>query len=182
MGRYVGHISKSCLFREYILKEGERMIFVTLGSQKFQFDRLLKYIDNLMDKKVISEAVFAQTGYSSYKPKNFYFENFLTREDFAKKIDLARVVITHAGTGAIITSLKSGKKVIAMPRLQKYGEHVDDHQQEIVSNFATRNFIINVQDEKELEEALQKIDYFDFEQFYSNNKLYLEYLKDYLLK
>lgn len=29
------------------------MIFITLGSQKFQFDRLLKAIDDLIEKGVI---------------------------------------------------------------------------------------------------------------------------------
>ncbi len=47
------------------------MIFITLGSQKFQFNRLLKKIDNLIEIGVIQEEVFAQIGYSNYKPKNY---------------------------------------------------------------------------------------------------------------
>ena len=31
------------------------MIFVTVGSQKFQFNRLLKKIDELIENKVINE-------------------------------------------------------------------------------------------------------------------------------
>ena len=52
------------------------MIFVTLGSQKFQFNRLLIEIDKLVDEGKITEEVFAQIGYSDYKPKNYkYKEN-----------------------------------------------------------------------------------------------------------
>ena len=40
------------------------MIFVTLGSQKFQFNRILIEIDKLIEDKYITENVFAQTGYS----------------------------------------------------------------------------------------------------------------------
>jgi len=34
--------------------------------------------------------------------------------------------------GAIIGAIKKGKKVIAVPRLAKCGEHVDDHQVQLV--------------------------------------------------
>ena len=46
------------------------MIFVTLGSQKFQFNRLLRKIDDLVEEGVITEEVFAQTGASDYLPRN----------------------------------------------------------------------------------------------------------------
>ena len=36
------------------------MIFITLGSQKFQFNRLLKKVDDLIESGVIKEEVFAQ--------------------------------------------------------------------------------------------------------------------------
>ena len=54
------------------------MIFVTLGSQKFQFNRLLQMVDNLNTE----EEIFAQTGYSDYKPKNYKFKDFLSRDEY----------------------------------------------------------------------------------------------------
>ena len=47
------------------------MIFITLGSQKFQFDRLLKEVDRLIADGVIQEKVFAQIGASEYLPQNY---------------------------------------------------------------------------------------------------------------
>ena len=44
------------------------MIFITLGSQKFQFNRLLKAVDELVAAGKIKDEVFAQIGYSDYKP------------------------------------------------------------------------------------------------------------------
>ena len=117
------------------------MIFVTLGSQKFQFNRLLRKIDNLIIEGKIDEEVFAQIGYSDYEPQNFKCEMFLDREKFAECMEAANIVITHGGTGAIIGALKANKKVVAVPRLAKYGEHVDDHQLQIVEQFETFNFI-----------------------------------------
>ena len=45
-----------------------RMIFVTTGSQKFQFNRLLQKIDLLIEEGMISVVVFAQIGVSDYQP------------------------------------------------------------------------------------------------------------------
>ena len=59
------------------------MIFVTVGSQKFQFNRLLKAIDTLVKNNSITEEVFAQTGYSDYKPKYYKYREFLNRDEFA---------------------------------------------------------------------------------------------------
>ena len=78
------------------------MIFVTLGSQKFQFNRLLKTIDELIENGYLTDEVFAQTGYSDYIPLHFNYKDFLDREEFAKKQDEANIVITHGGTGAIV--------------------------------------------------------------------------------
>lgn len=86
------------------------MIFITLGSQKFQFNRLLKEIDALILDGVIKDEVFAQTGYSDYRPKNFNFKNFLDRDEFALMMQKANLVITHGGTGAIIGAVKKEKK------------------------------------------------------------------------
>ena len=107
----------------------DNKIFITLGSQKFQFNRLLKAIDELCEKGTVdAEDVFAQIGYSDYLPKNFSYKKFLDRDEFSKEMGKADIVITHGGTGAIIGAVKKGKKVIAVPRRAKYGEHVDDHQ------------------------------------------------------
>ncbi|MFR3684816.1 MAG: glycosyltransferase, partial [Enterococcus sp.] len=104
------------------------MIFITLGSQKFQFNRLLRYVDNLIEKGKIEDKVFAQTGFSDYKPSYFDYKEYLCREEFLEHIARASLIITHGGTGVIVTALKANKKVIAIPRQVKYKEHVDDHQ------------------------------------------------------
>lgn len=117
------------------------MIFVTLGSQKFQFDRLLEKIDTMIEDGIITEPVFAQTGCSTYTPKRFEAAAFMDRDSFAEKMEQASLVITHAGTGAIVGAVKKGKKVIAVPRLARHGEHVDDHQEQIVEQFSEMNLI-----------------------------------------
>ena len=117
------------------------MIFVTLGSQKFQFNRLLKKVDELIEKGVLMDFVFAQIGISDYQPKHYLYKAFLDRNEFKEIMNCCSIVITHGGTGTIVEALKKGKKVIAVPRLAKYGEHVDDHQLQMIKQFEEANLI-----------------------------------------
>ena len=130
------------------------MIFVTLGSQKFQFNRLLKELDRLIAENKIQDKIFAQIGYSDYKPEHYEYKDFLDRDEFKSIMSQSDIVIAHGGTGAIITAVKQDKKVIAIPRLAKYGEHVDDHQIQLVDEFKELNIIEPVYDEKDLERAI----------------------------
>ncbi|WP_055666497.1 PssE/Cps14G family polysaccharide biosynthesis glycosyltransferase [Desnuesiella massiliensis] len=156
------------------------MIFITLGSQKFQFNRVLKEVDKLIEKGVIKEQVYAQIGYSDYKPKNYSYENFVDRNTFSKFMDNCDLLITHGGTGAIITGVKKEKKVIAIPRLKKYGEHVDDHKLDIVSQFKDMGFIYAVYDVQELGEALTLIRGMSFKRYHSNTTAVIQIIDDFI--
>ena len=146
------------------------MIFVTLGSQKFQFNRLLKEIDLLVEDGNITEDVFAQIGYSDYKPKHYKYKEFLDRDEFNELMRKCDKVITHGGTGAIINAVKNSKVVIAIPRLKAFYEHVDNHQVEIVEQFNKMNLIASVYDIKELKEVLNNIGNRPLEKYSSSTK------------
>lgn len=146
------------------------MIFITLGSQKFQFDRLLKAVDELVADGTITEPVFAQSGYSDYQPKHYAFKQFLDRDGFAEQMGKADIVITHGGTGAIIGAVKKGKKVIAVPRLAKYGEHVDDHQLQLLKEFKQMDIICVCDDCSQLAAALDEVRYTEYKPFVSNTR------------
>lgn len=156
------------------------MIFVTLGSQKFQFNRLLQSIDDLVERQVIQDEVFAQTGYSDYQPKHYAYKAFLDREEFLSTEEKADIVITHGGTGAIIGAVKKGKKVIAVPRLAKYGEHVDDHQLQLIAQFKQQNLICGLQDCSGLEEALGYVKAHPFDAYRSNTENYISSINAYI--
>lgn len=156
------------------------MIFITLGSQKFQFNRLLMKIDELIDSGVITEPVFAQTGYSDYCPKNFPYENFLDRDTFAEKTGESTMVITHGGTGAIIGAVKKGKKVIAVPRLVKYGEHVDDHQIQMIEQFNDMDIICACMDTEQLADSIRYAGEHTFRPYQSNTHNIIASITEYL--
>ncbi len=150
------------------------MIFVTVGSQKFQFNRLLKKIDELIESGDIKEEVFAQIGVSDYIPKNYTYKDFVTQDEFKEYMDKADLIITHAGTGAIVTALKKNKKVIAIPRLSEYGEHVDDHQIQLIDEFKEMNFIEPVYQIDELKLAIKNVREKTYNKYKSNTQKILD--------
>ena len=158
------------------------MILITVGSQKFQFNRLLKKIDELIDKKVIKDKVFAQIGASDYVPKNYEYIDFVTQEEFNNLLEKSTIVITHAGTGVIVNATKKGKKVIAIPRLKKYGEHVDDHQIQLIKQFEELNIIEPCYDLDDLEMKLNKIKNKKYNKYKSNKEEILKSIIDFIEK
>ena len=158
------------------------MIFVTLGSQKFQFDRLLQKLDALIEEGVITEPVFAQTGHSTYTPKHFEITPFMDRDTFAANMAKADTVITHAGTGAIIGAVKQGKKTIAVPRLSKYGEHVDDHQLQIVEQFTDMCLLEPCWDVDDLAQAYGNAMEKTYTPYVSNTHTIIASIEEYLEK
>lgn len=133
------------------------MIFVCVGSREYQFNRLLKKIDDLIESNEINDEVFAQIGQSTYEPKNYNFCRFLSVEDFKKYQKNADLIISHGGTGALIGALKLGKQVIAVPRLAKFGEHIDDHQIQVASILDKEGYLITVLDMDKLKPAIEKL-------------------------
>lgn len=156
-------------------------IFITLGSQKFQFNRLLRAVDELCEKGTVDAGdVFAQIGYSDYLPKNFSYKKFLDRDEFSKEMGKADIVITHGGTGAIIGAVKKGKKVIAVPRRAKYGEHVDDHQLQLIKQFDNLNLICSCQDTGKLDVALKTVQLTKYNSYESNTVNIINSIENYI--
>ena len=124
----------------------------------------------MIEEGNIEEAVFAQIGYSDYKPKNYKYKEFLDRDEFSSVMKKCDKVITHGGTGAIISAIKQGKKVIAIPRLKKFDEHIDDHQLQIVEEFKKMNFIESTIDVKYLNELLNRLKEFNPRSYISNTR------------
>lgn len=154
------------------------MIFITLGSQKFQFNRLLKAVDELVACG-LNEEVFAQIGYSDYKPLNYKYKEFLDREEYSEIMNKSNVVITHGGTGAIIGAIKKRKKVIAVPRLAKYGEHVDDHQLQLIAQFKELDLICTCEDGN-LKISLEIVKKTKYKEYESNTKTIIKSLVEFI--
>lgn len=74
----------------------DNKIFITLGSQKFQFNRLLKAVDELCEKGTVdAEDVFAQIGYLQWEScahSASVFSFFLYIRQFCQRKSMARLI------------------------------------------------------------------------------------------
>jgi UDP-N-acetylglucosamine transferase subunit ALG13 len=52
------------------------------------------------------------------------------------------VVVAHAGIGCALAALDAGKRPVLAPREHRYGEHVDDHQQQLAVELAERGLAV----------------------------------------
>ena len=149
------------------------MTLVTLGTQHQEFTRLLDYIEN----SNLKGEIIVQAGYTKYESKRMKIFDFISYDEMEKYIDKCDLVITHAGTGSIVMPLKKGKKVIACARLSKFGEHVDDHQVELVDVFYSEGYILKIDEDTSLNEVLKNIKDFKPKKFVSNTKKFIENLE-----
>jgi len=118
--------------------------FVTFGSHDQPFERLMAATRRAVEEGRLPGPVFIQSGHTPVDPQDHGIESvpYMPPEAFRAKVSEAEVVITHGGAGAISTALRAGKRPIVMRRRAEYGEHVDDHQDEIVSKLAALGLIV----------------------------------------
>ncbi len=156
------------------------MIFVVLGTHELPFDRLLEEIDKLILAGKINEEVLVQAGHTKFRSERMEFFDFTTYEHMAELYREANIIITHGGTGSITMGMKMGKKVIAVPRLVKYGEHNDNHQLEIVKQFYQTGHILYWDEPEELWQVMEELKSFQPKPFQSGNKKILSILRDFI--
>lgn len=133
------------------------MIFVTMGTYPLPFDRLIKAIDDLAQQGVFEEEVFAQIGYCRYLPKSIPYKKMMEKELFDETLASASQLIGHAGMGTITLALDHMKPLLVMPRLKKYGEHVNDHQLGTAHKFEDLGHVLAAYNINELSTKIQKL-------------------------
>ncbi len=156
------------------------MILVVLGTHELPFTRLLKAVEQQIEKGNIREEVIVQTGHTPYNSSKMKLVKFTSYEDMDQLYNQASYIVTHGGTGSITSGLKKSKKMIAAPRLVKYGEHNDDHQLEIVSQFEATGHLIAWHDGQDFGAAIEKIHSFQPAPFQSGRKDILSLIESFI--
>lgn len=156
------------------------MILVMLGTQDKPFNRLLEAIDKQIEKGNIKDKVIVQAGTTKYESKNMEIFDLLPIKKLNKLIDEADIIITHGGVGSILDSLKRNKIVIAAPRLKEYGEHVNNHQLEIIEEFSKLGYILPLKDFTKLDKILKKAYKFKPKTYVSNTQNMVKLIEDYI--
>ncbi len=129
------------------------MIFVTVGGMR-AFERLVREMDRIASE--LDDRVVMQIGSTDYEPVNCDYFRFVPRSEIEKLFTEARVVVSHAGTGSILTALEHNKPLVLVPRTKKSGEVFDDHQLEIAGEMANRGITV-VYDTSNLASAIRNV-------------------------
>ncbi|MFK7740403.1 MAG: glycosyltransferase [Planctomycetota bacterium] len=127
------------------------MIFVVTGTHEQPFDRLLRAVDGL----ATAEQRVVQVGNCSYAPQNCDVHEFLAFDAVQQLMREADVVITHAGTGSAMLALSVGKLPVVAPRYACHGEHIDDHQLQLVNALVGDGMAVPYLDGDDLEARIE---------------------------
>ena len=139
--------------------------FVTVGSHDQPFERLLGMVRSAAAAHQLPEPVFVQRGVSVAEPKTttgtvstepWQDAAFITPAEFVGRVADASVVVSHGGAGAISTALRSGRRPLVVARRRESGEHVDDHQEELVAKLDQLGLIVLVGGTELTEEHVQR--------------------------
>ena len=134
------------------------MILVTVGLEKFPFDRLLRAVDRLVESGAIQGPVFGQIGHSRYEPRHFAHCRFLPFDEMRTRLQEARTVVCHGGVGTILLALSLGKVPLVFPRRAAFGEQLDDHQLDLVARMEPEGRILVAATEEALSGKLARYD------------------------
>ena len=121
------------------------MILITVGTEKFPFNRLMKWVNQLIAQNLIQptlEEVIIQYGSCTIVPQQVDSYKLLPASKFVSLVEQADVVIAHCGEGTIDLLTALNKPFILVPRSGKHLEHVDDHQIELAEQLGHKGIAI----------------------------------------
>jgi UDP-N-acetylglucosamine--N-acetylmuramyl-(pentapeptide) pyrophosphoryl-undecaprenol N-acetylglucosamine transferase len=107
----------------------ERVV-VTLGTIHFGFRRLVERLIAILPPEC---EVLWQVGQTDARGLGIDAHSLVPADELSAAMRRADVVVAHAGIGSALTSLEAGRCPVLVPRLRRYGEHVDDHQRQIAN-------------------------------------------------
>jgi len=131
------------------------MIFLTVGTEKYPFDRVVEEVDRLAGLGLLGgEELFVQTGSCTYEPKHGKSQERLSYGEMVETVREARLVIAHGGAGSFMLCRQFGTPLIAVPRLHRLQENLDDHQVLFCQRLAEQGLLTAVEDMKDMEGAV----------------------------
>ena len=117
-----------------------RRVFVTVGSNKYPFDRLIRRLEAVIPSDW--DIVWQLSGEGAYQPQRGRVAGMIPFEEVRELIRTSAVVVSHAGVGSALTALELGRVPIVCARSAQHGEHVDDHQSDLARYLAPLPFVM----------------------------------------
>ncbi len=129
-------------------------VLVALGTDQHPFDRAVDIVGTLRP----GNRLVVQHGHT--RPRDWpdaEWHDFLPFETLRTLVRDAAAVVCHGGVGTIMTALSFRRRPVVIARLADRGEHVDDHQLQIVSTLAERGLVVPLTEHDDAEAALASV-------------------------
>jgi UDP-N-acetylglucosamine transferase subunit ALG13 len=128
------------------------VIFVTVGTAHFPFDRLVRAAGTLPVEEIVLQhgPAEAPRGVAQAVP-------FMSLPETLEHFRRADIVVMHGGAGSLLCALRFGHTPVVVPRLKRHRETVDDHQVDLVKALAAQGRVIPVWDTVDLPEAVRSV-------------------------
>lgn len=152
-------------------------IFIPLGTQKFQFNRLVEAVNRLVKAGLYKpEDIIIQSAIYETIPQFKYYST-MPLEQFNNCLQKSELVITHSGVNSIVSCMKLKKPLIIAPRQKKYGEHVDNHQMEIAALMKEKYNVIVAEEFDNLYKIINYALYHKYKEWDSTNAGLIDMLR-----
>ena len=138
--RYGGSVLDTFLPGPRAPERAIRRAVVTLGTMEdYEFRPL---IDRALAVLPADVQVLWQVGCTDVSDLPLEGHRQLPARALQQAIELADVVIAHAGCGSSLAALAAGKMPVLVPRRSERGENVDDHQSLIAAELSRRELAL----------------------------------------
>lgn len=137
--RYFGDVSQALSKRSSRPKNKRSRkrvstVLVLTGTLHYPATRLVRIVCEYYAHRP-EHSIIVQSGTSSVPsnvPRHIHIQQWFSHQEVLQCLQAADVIISTGGEGTCLEALHfSRARLILFPRLAKYGEHVDDQQQEI---------------------------------------------------
>jgi UDP-N-acetylglucosamine transferase subunit ALG13 len=105
-----------------------RVVVSVGGNSTYGFERMIRALHRILPA---DWDVLWQVGPSEVGDLGIEAVRSLPAGRLRDEIAAADLVISHAGTGSILTALALGRRPVVVPRRAAHGEHVDSHQDDL---------------------------------------------------
>jgi UDP-N-acetylglucosamine--N-acetylmuramyl-(pentapeptide) pyrophosphoryl-undecaprenol N-acetylglucosamine transferase len=127
-------------------QEVRRGTFVALGTHWQPFNRLMEIVDRAARDGVLPGPVTAQVGDFTYESTRIETVSSVSPARLDELIRGSEIMVCHGGAGIIATALRAGRRPLALARRAADGEHIDDHQHEIVDKLTSLGLLTRLGD------------------------------------
>lgn len=161
----VGALPRAALIRPILLEAVETTraragagTVAVMGTHPAPFQRLVSMVVEAARTAIVPQPVFIQRGPAAAPPAPVESCGYLAPAEVEERVANASVVICHAGLGAIAGALQAGRRPLVLARTVHQGEHVDDHQREILDELGALGIVVPLDREIRREDVARALE------------------------